>query len=170
MSMYSASVPQVRKMLGNLDGWLKMAEEAAAARGYEADVLLSARLFPDQFNLARQIRTTCDNAKAMACRLSGREVPTSPDVDSSFAQAHARVAEAIAFLDSVTEADFAGAAERKIELPFLKGKWMSGAEYLNAFALPNFYFHATTTYAILRHNGVPLGKISYIGSLQLHDN
>ena len=169
MSMFSASVPQIRKMLNNLDGWLRAAEESATARGFDADVLLSARLAPDQFHLARQIRTSCDNAVALACRLSGRDVPVSPDPDTTFAACHARIATALAALDTFSEADFAGAAERQVTLPFLKGKWMTGAEYMNAFALPNLYFHLTTAYSILRHNGVPLGKMHYIGSIALHD-
>ena len=96
-------------------------------------------------------------------------MPTSPDADTTFAACHARIAAALATLDTYSESDFVGAAERQVMLPFLKGKWMSGAEYMNAFALPNIYFHLTTAYSILRHNGVPLGKMQYIGSIELHD-
>lgn len=167
MSIYNATVPQVSKMLRNLDAWLVKAEVHAEAVGFSVDNLVSARLAPDQFPLGWQIGTAADNAKLMVARLTGLEAPKHADDQTTVAELRARIASVLEFLGSVGEDAFAESKSRTITLHFIPGMGMTAAEYLNAFALPNFYFHISHCYAILRHNGVPLGKMDYIGGLDL---
>lgn len=170
MSMYTASVPQTAKMLRNLDAWLEKAEAHAATKKFDVDTLLTARLAPDMFPLARQVQSSCDHAKFMAARLSGKEAPKHPDTETTFTELRARIRSTLAFLDTVTEADFSGAADRLVGLAYLPAdKRLRGAVYLNQNALPNFYFHLSMAYAILRHNGVDVGKKDFIGGLDLVD-
>jgi hypothetical protein len=169
MSLYDASVPQFKQMLTNLDGWLGVAIEHAQKKSFDPNVLASARLAPDQYPLTRQVQSACDSAKFAAARLSGKEAPKHPDTETTIDELRARVKACIAFLDTVSAADFKGADTRDVALPFLEGKLITGADYLNQMALPNFYFHVAHAYAILRHNGVELGKKQYIGNLNLHD-
>jgi hypothetical protein len=169
MSLYQASVPQLKKMLNNLDKWLDAAVAHATKKSFDPAVLLTARLAPDQYPLTRQIQSCCDGAKFTAARLAGKEAPKHPDTETTLDEIRARIRSTVEFLDTVTEADFADAKERMITLPFMPGKALSAADYLNEMALPNFYFHLTTAYAILRHNGVDVGKIAFIGSLNLRD-
>jgi uncharacterized protein len=169
MSLYQASVPQLKKMLNNLDKWLDAAVAHAAKKSFEPAVLLTARLAPDQYSLTRQIQACCDGAKFTAARLAGKEAPKHPDTETTLEELRARIRSTLEFLDTVTEADFAGAKERVITLPFMPGKALTAADYLNEMALPNFYFHLTTAFAILRHNGVDVGKTAFIGSLNLRD-
>lgn len=169
MSLYKASVPQLQKMVRQLEKWLDKATEHAKAKSFDPNVLMTARLAPDQYAFARQVQAACDAAKFAAARLAGKDPPKHPDTEQTFDELRARIQSVVAYLDTFTEADFAGAGERVIPLPFLPGKGLAGGDYLNEMALPNFYFHATTAYAILRHNGVPLGKTDYIGSLNVRD-
>ena len=169
MSLYSGTVPQLTKMLKNMEGWLKKAEAHATTKKFDANTLLQSRLAPDQYPLVRQIQSSCDTAKFLASRISGKEAPKNADTETTLEEIRARIAGTIAFLETVKEEDFKGGAERLIPLPFGKGKGATGADYANEFALPNFYFHATTAYAILRHNGAELGKMDYIGSVNLKD-
>lgn len=169
MSLYSSSVPQLTKMLQNLDRWLTKAEEHAKAKSFDPAVLLTARLAPDQYALTRQVQASCDAAKFTAARLTGKSPPAHPDTETTLEELHARIRSVVEFLGTVSEGDFEGAAERTVGLPFAPGKGMKGADYLVEMALPNFYFHITTAYAILRHNGVPLGKVDFIGSLKMID-
>ncbi len=169
MSLYAQTIPQLSKMLQNLDRWLDKAEAFAKTKKFEADTLVSARLAPDQYPLVRQVQSACDNAKFLAARVTGKEAPKHPDTEQTMAELHARIASARAFVESVTEADLKGADARVIALPFMPGKGMIAGDYVNEMAIPNFYFHVTTAYAILRHNGVELGKMDYIGSLNLRD-
>ena len=169
MSLYQASVPQLKKMLDNADKWLEAAVEHARARSFDPNVLASARLAPDQYPLTRQIQATADSAKFCAARLTGKEAPKHPDTETTMDELRARLQSVIAYLDTFTLADFADSKDRLVELSFMLGKVLSTADYLNEMALPNFYFHVTTAYAILRHNGVPLGKMNFIGSLNLKD-
>ena len=169
MSLYQASVPQLKKMLDNADKWLEAAVEHARARSFDPNVLASARLAPDQYPLTRQIQATADSAKFCAARLTGKEAPKHPDTETTMDELRARLQSVIAYLDTFTLADFADSKDRLVELSFMPGKVLSTADYLNEMALPNFYFHVTTAYAILRHNGVPLGKMNFIGSLNLKD-
>jgi hypothetical protein len=165
MTLYDLTVPQVSKMLRNLDRWMHSAAKHAEAKKFDVNTLVHARLAPDQFAFARQVQTSCDNARFIVCRLTGKDIPSVADTETTFEQLHARIASTLAYLETYKPADFAGAEERKVTLRFLEGKWITGVEYLCQFALPNFYFHVTTAYAILRHNGVDVGKFDYIGDL-----
>lgn len=169
MSLYQASVPQLKKMLNNTDKWLEAAVEHAKSKSFDPNVLASARLAPDAYSLTRQIQAIADSAKFCAARLTGKEAPKHPDTETTVDELRARIETVVEYLGTFTEADFAASKDRLIELPFMPGKTLTAADYLNEMALPNFYFHVTMAYAILRHNGVPLGKIAYIGSLNLKD-
>lgn len=165
--IYPIVVPQFSKMLGNLAAILDKAAKYAEEKNFEVDVLLQARLAPDQFNLIRQIQIACDTAKLGAAKLAGKEqeAPNHPDTEKTLPELNARLASVIAYLGTFSTSDFAGAAERRITQPRWKGKSLSGEEFLIQHAIPNLYFHVTTAYAILRHNGVPVGKGDYLGAL-----
>jgi hypothetical protein len=150
-------------------GWLDKAEAHAQAKKFEVDVLATARLAPDQYALVRQVQSSCDVAKFAAARLAGVQPPSHPDTEQTVEELRQRVRSTLAFLETVTPEQFAGAAEREVALPFMPGKAIKGAHYIVDFALPNFYFHVTTTYAILRHNGVDVGKYDYIGHVRFYD-
>jgi hypothetical protein len=171
MSIHTACVPQLTKMLRNLNTWLDLAGEHAAARGGAADLAayLDARLYPDQYALRQQIQGACDAAKFAGARVAGATPPVHEDGPQTIDELRARITDVIAFLEGLEPADFAGSAERAVPLPFAPGKGMTAANYFNEMALPNFYFHTVTAYAILRHVGVPLGKRTYIGSLTMID-
>ena len=169
MNLHRHVIPPTVQMLKNLDAWLGKAEAHAKAKSFEVDTLLQARLAPDQYPLVRQIQAACDSAKFLAARLTGKEAPKHPDTETTFEQIHARVKSVLGFLESFREADFEGADARVVPLPFAEGKGMLGADYLGQMQLPNFYFHAVHAYAILRHNGVDLGKRDYIGMLSMRD-
>jgi hypothetical protein len=169
MSLHDASVTQMSKMIRNLEGWLDKAEAHAKAKGFEVDVLAAARLAPDQYSLVRQVQAACDAAKFTAVRLAGVTAPSHPDTETTIAELRARIRSTLAFLETVTPEQFAGAAEREVTLPFMPGKALKGGDYLVDMALPNFYFHVTTAYAILRHNGVDVGKRDFIGHMRLYD-
>ena len=168
MNLYDLTVPQLLKMLHNADGWLVAATQHAEAKKFDVNNLLKARLAPDQFALDRQIQTMCDNAKFIAGRLTGKEWPAHPDTEAAFAELRTRIAAVVSYLEKFKPDDFAGAGDRKIVLPWMQDKWMTGDEYVAQFALPNFYFHAVTAYAILRHNGVELGKRDFLGNVPMH--
>ncbi len=167
MSLYEASVPQMKKMLNQLDAWLSAGEALATKKSFDPSVLVAARLAPDQYPLVRQVQSACDGAKTTAARLTGKEPPSHPDTEKTMEELHARIRTCVAYLDTFSAADFVGADKRAVSLPFLEGKTILGGDYLNEMALPNFYFHLTTAYAILRHNGVELGKRDFVGSLKL---
>jgi hypothetical protein len=166
MSIYE-SIAQMNKMLKNLDGWIEIASAHAQKKGFDANVFAQARLAPDQYPFVRQVQSACDAAKFAAARLSGKEAPKHPDTEQTIEELRARVRACTSFLDTFKAADFAGGEERGVDLTFMPGKYLEGSDYLNELAVPNFYFHATTAYAILRHNGVDLGKANFIGSLNL---
>lgn len=169
MNLFELTVPQLAKTLQNLDRWLKSGEQYAEQRKFPIDNLIQARLAADQYPLVKQVQATCDNAKFIAGRLAQKDWPAHADTETTFEQLHARIAAVQTYLAGFKPEDFAGSEERKISLPWMQGKWMSGLEYVTQFALPNFYFHVTLAYAILRHNGVPLGKIDFIGSVAMRD-
>jgi uncharacterized protein len=169
MNLFELTAPQLAKTLRNVDRWLKLGEQYAESRKFAVDNLIHARLAPDQFTLVKQIQTACDNAKFIPGRLCAKDWPPHADTETTFEQLHARIAAVLTYVDGFKVEDFAGAEERKISLPWMQNKWMTGGEYVCQFALPNFYFHVTNTYAILRHNGVPLGKTDYIGSVPMRD-
>jgi uncharacterized protein len=169
MSNTYGSVRQFSKMVKQLDVWLEKAVENAKARSFDPVVLLQARLAPDQYPLVRQVQSACDAAKFAAARLAGKEAPKHPDTEQTLEELRARIRSCAAYLDSLKEADLEGAEARHITLPWLEGKFLLGSDYLRELALPNFYFHVSHAYAILRHSGVPLGKTEYIGTLTTHD-
>ena len=164
ISMYQASVPVFQKMLQNLDGILDKAETSAAARKIEPQVLLNARLAPDMFHFTRQVQIATDHATGAPARLAGLEPPKFEYTESSFAELKARLAKAQAFLATLQPAQIDGSEERRIVLKFGPREFeFTGQPYLTMFALPNFFFHYTTAYAILRHNGVDIGKRDFAG-------
>ncbi len=163
------SILELKKMLNNLDTWLEKAIGHAKAKSFDPAIYLAARLAPDQYPLVRQVQSSCDNAKFAAARLSGKEAPKHPDTEQTMDEIRARIRSCTTYLDTFKSADFDGAEKRPVELSFMPGKVISGSDYLTEMALPNFYFHVVTAYSILRHNGVPVGKSDFIGSLNLKD-
>jgi hypothetical protein len=157
------------KMLANLEQWMEKAGAWAKARSFEVDVLAAARLAPDQFTFAQQVQSACDQAKYAAAYLGGKPAPSHPDTEKTFAELRERIAKCTAFVATVTEQDLAGADERKVAPPWLEGRWLRGSDYLVQVAVPNFFFHVTTAYALLRHNGVPLGKMDFVGALPVQE-
>lgn len=158
------------KMLANLEQWMEKAGTYAKERSFEVDVLAAARLAPDQFTFAQQVQSACDQAKYAAAYLGGKPAPSHPDTEQTFAELRERIAKCTGFVATVTEADLAGAGERKVAPPWLGGRWLRGSDYLVHVAVPNFFFHVTTAYALLRHNGVPLGKMDYVGGLPVQES
>ncbi|MDB4984853.1 MAG: hypothetical protein JWN04_31 [Myxococcaceae bacterium] len=169
MSLYEASVPQFKRMLTNLDKWFDKAEAHAKSKNYDPAVLLTSRLAPDQFALTRQVLIAADAAKLGSARLTGKTAPSHEDKEASIAELRARIASTIAFLDTLSAKDFEGAETRKVVVPNVPGKFAYGKDYLFEHALPTFYFHITTAYSILRHNGIDVGKGDYLGPKTLHD-
>ncbi len=164
ITMYQASVPLMDHMLTNLSKLLDKAIAHAASLNYSPDVLLGTRLFPDMFPLIKQIQIVCDFAKGAGARLSGVEVPTFADEESTMEEAKERIAKTLAFIRGLDASTFEQSAERTIELK-MRGEVMTmdGQTYLYRFVMPNFYFHSTTAYNLLRHNGVPVGKRDFMG-------
>jgi len=163
--MYYRTFSQFKKHLGQMDKWLEAAAAHAQARAFDPQVFLGLRLAPDQFAFARQVQTACDTAKLAASRLTGKEAPSQPDTEQTLDELRARVRSVVGYLDGFSEKDFEGAAARTVTQPRWEGKTMTGADYFLEHALPNFFFHLTHAYAILRHNGVSLGKRDYLGAL-----
>ena len=166
LSMYSASVPVFDRMLGNLGRWLDKAEAHAVAKKFDTSVYLGARLAPDMLTFTKQIQIACDGAKFGIARLAGVEAPKFDDTEASFAELRERIRATIEFVTSVPAARFDGSDEKEVTIPRRDGSMtMKGEAYLKTFVLPNFYFHLTTAYALLRHNGVDLGKSDFLGAL-----
>ena len=163
--MYYEMFSQKKKMLGQLDKWLDAAAAYAKAKSFDPNVVLGLRLAPDQFAFARQVQAACDTAKLAAARLTGKEAPSHSDTEQTIEELQARVRAVIAYLDGFSAKDFEGAAKRVITQPRWEGKTMTGANYFLEHAVPNFFFHTTHAYAILRHNGVSIGKRDYLGPL-----
>jgi uncharacterized protein len=167
MQTYDLMITQPRRMLRNLDAWLGKAIAHAEARTFDPEVLLQGRLVPDMYSLTRQIQSACDQAKLPAARLAGKAPPVHPDTETTLAELRARIASVVEYLGTFAPADFDGADDKVVELPFRGGMLMRGADYVTELAQPNFYFHVTMAYALLRHNGVELGKRDYIGTPNL---
>jgi hypothetical protein len=164
ISMYSACVPTMRQILANMLVWLDKAAAHAEARRFPADNYLQLRLAPDMLPLASQIRIACDTAKRSVSRLTGIEVPVHADDETTLAQLRARIESVIAILDGVVPEAFDGSETKAIELPQRNREPLKfdGESFLKHFALPNFFFHATTTYALLRQAGVEVGKADFL--------
>jgi len=165
ISMYQASVPVFRARLKGLSHCLRKGEEHTAQHKIDPAELLASRLAPDMLALAQQVQLASDHAKGAPSRLAGREIPRFEDNEKSFGELQARIARTLDLLDTFKPSDIDGSEDRTIEI---KGRTrelsFSGMQYLLHFALPNFYFHVTTAYDILRHNGVPLGKPDFLRS------
>lgn len=166
--MIYETLGQMKRTLGQLEKWLEAAEAHAAAKSFDPSVYLGLRLAPDQFAFARQVQLACDTAKQAAARLAGQEAPKEPDTESTLAELRTRVRSVLAYLEGFSAADFEDAGGRRISQPRWEGQYMFGADYFLQHALPNFFFHATHSYAILRHNGVALGKRDFLGALSKH--
>ncbi|WP_409278489.1 DUF1993 domain-containing protein [Pseudomonas defluvii] len=166
VSMYQASIPVFVRGLDNLAAILRKAAAHAHAKDIMPAFFLNAQLAPDMFALVRQVQIVSDTAKGCAARLAGVEVPSFADTESSFPELQARIARTITFLQSITAQQLDGSEARPITLKVHdKEIHFTGQDYLLGFAIPNFYFHLTTAYGILRHNGVEIGKADYLGSL-----
>jgi uncharacterized protein len=166
ISMYTASVPVFRQMLGSLADLLAKASTHAAERTLAPDALLGARLFPDMFPFTRQVQIACDFARSVPARLAAVEVPAYEDNEQSFDELAARVAKTLAFLDGLEPAAFEGSEQREIVLRpgTPKERKLDGQTYLLHYGLPQFFFHVTTAYALLRHGGIGIGKRDYMGA------
>jgi len=167
LSMYSASVPVLKQMLGALSDVLAKAEAHATEKKIDPAALLGARLFPDMFPLVRQVQIAADFAKGISSRLANTEVPSWPDnPEAGFAELQELIARTLAHVDSFSAGQFEGSESREIVLRAgtPKEKKLQGDVYLLQYGLPQFFFHVTTSYAILRHNGVEIGKRDYMGN------
>jgi hypothetical protein len=163
ISMSSASLPIFRTMLGNLEHFLDKAVAHAQARKFDVQVLVGSRLAPDMLPLNRQVQIACDAAKIGVARISGMEAPKFEDTEQTPQELKERIAKTLAWLDSVPAAKLDGTEDKDVTFPVRdQSRTMKAEAYLKHWVLPNFFFHVTTAYAILRHNGVELGKADYL--------
>jgi uncharacterized protein len=165
ISMYQASAPRFANTLNNLTAILGKAQAHCEARNIDPLVLTGSRLYPDMLPFTRQITIACDTAKGAVARLAGVDIPKHEDTETTLAELQARIAKTVDFIGTVKASQIDGSEEKAIVLKLRAGEQrFTGLQYLLGFAWPNFYFHATTAYAILRHNGVEIGKRDYIGT------
>jgi hypothetical protein len=163
--MYQASAPRFANILSNLSGILEKAEAHVEAKKIEPAALIAFRLYPDMYPLARQVQVACDVAKGAVARLAGVEIPQHQDTERSFPELKARIAKTVEFIQSVKPEQVDGTEEKEIALKLgSREVTFKGMQFLLGFALPNFYFHVTTAYNILRHNGVEIGKRDFLGN------
>jgi uncharacterized protein len=167
--MYYQMFGQMKKQLSQVATWFDAAQLHAEENGFSADLLLDQRLTMNQFSLVRQVQIACDTAKLGASRLTGKDAPTHEDTETTIADLRARLASVVAYLETFSESDFAKAGEQTITQPRWNGKTMSGADYFIEHVVPNYFFHIGHTYAILRHNGVKIGKRDYLGKLSQNE-
>lgn len=161
--MYAVSAPIFVRNLNNLSSMLTKAEQQAKAKGYDPAVLLNSRLAPDMFPLVRQIQIATDQAKGCVARLTGQQIEAIEDTETTFAELQARIKKVLGIVESYKPEQFEGSETREItiKIPNMELKF-SGLDFVNQWAMPNFYFHTTMTYAILRHNGIELGKKDFL--------
>jgi hypothetical protein len=164
---FDVTVPVFIKMLSNLDHLLTKGAEYAQEHGMNEATLLDDRLAPDMFPFAKQIQIATDHAKGAVSRLCGIEAPVYEDTETTVAELHERIAKTIAFLETIRPEQFDGAKEREVRIKYIPGGHFDGYTYLTQYALPNFFFHVTTAYALLRAMGVVIGKSDYVGPLSL---
>jgi uncharacterized protein len=162
--MYYLAVRQFARSLRNLDAVLEKAIKHAEARKFDVNNFMQARLYPDMLPFVAQVRIACDNAKAAAANLSGKEAPKHEDNETTFADLRARIAKCLAYLDTFTAADFQRTTGQTL-ITHRPGKVLQADEYLFGRQFPNFYFHVVTAYDLLRHGGVEIGKSDYLGPL-----
>jgi len=162
--MYQASTPRFAAMLRNLSTLIDKADAHCAAKKIEPAAITTARLYPDMFPFTRQVQIACDTAKGAVARLAGAEVPRHEDTEQSFAELKARIAKTLDFIESIGAGKIDGSEDKEIVLQMRSGeRRLKGMQYLLGSAYPNFYFHITTAYNILRHNGVEIGKTDFLG-------
>ena len=167
VSMYDQSVAPLTRMLHNLVAIVEKAQAHVEAEGIDPTAILTARLAPDMLTFMHQIRFVSDTARGAAARLAGVERPAIADDETTFAEALDRINQTIAYLGEFTPEQFEGADEKTVHLPVGPNTLeFTGKDYLLGFVMPNFYFHVSTAYAILRHNGIKLGKLDYLGPIQ----
>jgi hypothetical protein len=165
ITMYQTSVPRLANMLRNLSAILDKAQAHAEARKIDPAVLVNSRLYPDMFPMKRQVQIACDTAKGVVARLAGMEAPKHEDTEETFAELKARIAKTIDFIQTLKPAQIDGSEDKNIHLKLGQREVdYKGMQYLLGHALPNFYFHVTTAYDILRHNGVELAKRDYLAN------
>src|SRR5215471_14719578 len=167
--MYHDVVSQCTQSLGHLLRCLDKAEQHAAARKFDAGVLMTSRLAPDMQPFAYQVQSACDYVKAAAAWLSGQTPPRHEDNEQTIDELRARIQKTVAFAESVKEAQYAEASKSKIKLSWAPGKVIGGEDYLLQMTIPNTFFHIAMAYAILRHSGVDVGKMDFLGSINLVD-
>lgn len=163
--IYELTVPQFIKTLKNLNAILDKASGFADSKKFDMEVLLNARLAPDQFNFIRQIQIACDTAKLSASRLTGKAAPVQEDNEKTLSDIKNRIDSVVKYLETYNPLDFNNAEKAVITQPRWEGKTLSGHDYVIHHVIPNFYFHITTAYSILRHNGVDIGKKDYLGPI-----
>ncbi|QWD91437.1 DUF1993 family protein [Polynucleobacter sp. MWH-Braz-FAM2G] len=164
LTMYQASIPQLTRMLNNLANILQKAEAFAKAKNIDEGILVNARLAPDMFPLTKQVQIACDQVKNGMARLAGIELPKFDDNETTFAQLQERITKTIAFANSITPAQLDGAEAKEIKFSIKEWNFeFVGEQYLLTWIIPNFYFHVTTAYDILRHNGLEIGKSDFLG-------
>lgn len=169
MNLYDATIPVFTKMLRNVASWLDRSAEYAAQKKFDPEWFVQARLAPDMYPLVKQIQAACDTAKFAAAKMTGKEPPSHPDTEKSLDELRARINTCIRYLEGFSREDFAGCEDRSCSHQWMGGKTMRAGDYLDHFVLPNFHFHLTAAYSILRHNGVELGKLAFLGSLPFKD-
>ncbi len=164
-AMYASSIPVFKQMLGSLDAILAKAEAHVVEKNIQPTALVGARLFPDMFPLGKQVQVACDFARGVSARLAGAEVPKYDDDEQTFAELRDLIASSLAFIDRLAPAQFEAAAQREIVIRpgTPKERRFNGQAYLLSYGLPQFFFHVTTAYALLRHNGIEIGKRDYMG-------
>jgi hypothetical protein len=167
--MYYQAISQCTQALRNLETWLDKAEQHAAAKKFDVGVLMTGRLAPDMKPFIYQVQSACDYVKAGAAWLSGQTPPKHEDNEQTIDEVRARIRKTVAFAESVKEAQYAGAGERKVSLSWAPGKVLGGEDYLLQMSIPNVYFHIAMAYAILRHNGVDVGKLDFLGTVNWID-
>jgi uncharacterized protein len=163
--MYHQVVAQCVQSLKTVEGWLDKAERQASAKQLDVGVLLNGRLAPDMKPFIYQVQSACDYAKAAAAWLSGQKPPKHEDSEQTIAELRARIRKTVAFVESVTEAQYEGAKDHKVTLSWAPGKVIGGEDYLLQVTIPNVYFHLAMAYAILRHAGVDVGKMDFLGPM-----
>src|SRR3981081_3638965 len=167
--MYYQVIGQCTQTMKNLETCLDKAEQHAAAKTFDVCLLMISRLAPDMKDFIYQVQSACDYVKAGAAWLSGQTPPKHEDNEQTIDELRARIRKTVAFAESVKEAQYAGASERKVKLSWAPGKVIGGEDYLLQMAIPNIFFHIAMAYAILRHNGVNVGKMDFLGPINLVD-
>lgn len=162
---FQIGITQFMRGLTNLEAILDKAYKYSEEKKFDVEVLLNSRLAPDQFNFIKQVQIACDTAKLCAARLANKEAPNHPDTEKTLNELKSRIQTTKSYLESFSAKDFETSSTRQITQARWEGKYLTGEDYFQQHAIPNFYFHLTTAYAILRHNGVAIGKKDYLGQL-----